>query len=91
MPTNGETGITPLGDGPAFTWSPETVTEEAAELFRSQAAAGVYRVEALREHADGSATVTKSDVPGGWLHAFLFDLEDAPCEGETVLSAEAVE
>jgi hypothetical protein len=38
MPTNVETGLTHLGDGTVFTWSRETVGEEAARLFREQAA-----------------------------------------------------
>ncbi len=32
MPTNVETGLTPLGDGTVFTWSREEVGEEAAAL-----------------------------------------------------------
>jgi len=49
MPTNVETGITPLPDGDEVHWSREEVSAEAAALFRKQAAERRYRVLTLTE------------------------------------------
>lgn len=39
---------------------------------------------------DGSFSVYHVELPGEWLHAFLFDWEDGPGEGQQALSVEAV-
>lgn len=90
MPTNVDSGITPLPDGSEVHWSREDVTDEAAAIFREQTAAKRYRVLSLQE-VDGTFTVHHAEVPGPWLHAYLFDFEDGPGEGETVLSVVPVD
>ncbi len=79
---------THLPDGGEVHWSREEVTGEAARLFADQAAAKRYRVLTLSER-DGTFSVYHVELPGEWLHAFLFDWEDGPGEGEQVLSVEA--
>ena len=90
MPTNAQTGIVPFGDGSAYTWSRQEPTEEEAVLLKAQAAAHTYRATTLRELADGSATLAQYDVPGHWLHGFIYTVEDSPGESETLLSVEPV-
>ena len=90
MPTNVDSGVTPLPDGGEVQWSREEVTEEAARLFADQAAAKRYCVVSLQE-CDGTFTVHHFEVPGAWLHALLYDWEDGPGEGEPVLSVVPVD
>ena len=80
-----ETRLMSGPDGQVVHWSREDVTEEAARLFADQSAAKRYRAVSLQE-VEGTFTVHHFEVPGEWLHALLFDFEDGPGEGETVLS-----
>ena len=60
MPTNVDSGVTPLPDGGEVHWSREEVSEGAARVFAAQAASKRYRVVSLqvtsatrrRTHAD---------------------------------------
>lgn len=85
-----DSGVTPLPDGGEVHWSQEEVSEEAARLFADQAAAKRYRALSLQE-VDGTFTVHHYEVPSEWPHALLFDWEDGPDQGETVLSMVAVD
>ena len=89
---NPKVGITPLPDGSEIHWNREEVTPEAAALFRRQAKAKRSRVVSLTEQEDGTFVVHHhhDEVPGEWLHAFLYDCEDGPGEGETVLSVAVI-
>jgi hypothetical protein len=71
-------------------WWREEVTAEAARVFSDRAAGKRYRVLMLSER-DGTFSVYHVELPGEWLHAFLFDCEDEPGEGEQVLSVEVVD
>ena len=59
--------------------------------FAASRASATYRVETLQVPPDATAAVRKFDVPGAWLHAFLFDWEDGRAgEGEVILSVREV-
>ena len=59
MPREAKTGIIPFGDGSAYTWSRQDLTEDEARALRAQAEACRYRLTTMRDHPDGSATLAQ--------------------------------
>ncbi len=86
-----ETGARRLGRAGQVDWTRETVSEATVELLRQRAAEKRYRVTTLRESPDGGAVVTRYETSGRWLHVMLYDLDEGPGEGQTVLSVGAID
>ena len=72
MPTGVEDGYSELVTGEVLTWSREELEAEAATACRTHASTGTYRVQATQDLAEGTTALYRFDVPGQWLHVFLF-------------------
>ena len=86
-----ETGITPLPDGSEVHRSREELTPEAAKLLAHELVDKRFRVTSFVEKPDGGCVLHHVEVPGGWLHKYLYDWEDGPGEAERVLSVEMID
>jgi len=85
-----ETGVRRLGELEAR-WLRETVGDGTAKTLLDQARARTYHIVTCKLAADGSATITKWEVPGSALAPFLREIGGESKKVGEVLSVEAVD
>jgi hypothetical protein len=84
------TGKMSLPGGAAAAWTKGSLGRKAAGSICQQFAERTYRICTIRDRASRSPTLSVYTVPGEQLHAWLYETEGFPGEGEVVVSVEAL-